>query len=217
MKAWGRLTDHDAAEIRRRYSGGGLSQDALAKEFGVSQSMICAIVRGYRHRGGPGRIYHRRPPPTEKICSICHQIKPITEFWIRRYKQGPRIGQQWPDSHCKPCRRGEDKTRRDENPELFRERQRQTALKFRKQTLDHYGGRCACCGESQYEFLSLDHIDGGGRQHRLSLKISNIDRWAKTHGYPPVLRVLCHNCNLARGFYGKCPHETERELTQCGS
>jgi hypothetical protein len=20
-------------------------------------------------------------------------------------------------------------------------------------------------------------------------------------------RVLCHNCNLARGFYGYCPHE----------
>jgi hypothetical protein len=21
--------------------------------------------------------------------------------------------------------------------------------------------------------------------------------------------VLCHNCNMARGFYGVCPHEKE--------
>ena len=28
--------------------------------------------------------------------------------------------------------------------------------------------------------------------------------WEK---YPPGYQVLCHNCNLAKGFYGSCPHQ----------
>ena len=39
----------------------------------------------------------------------------------------------------------------------------------RMEALTHYGGnppRCACCGESHVEFLSIDHINGGGRRHK---------------------------------------------------
>jgi len=30
-------------------------------------------------------------------------------------------------------------------------------------------------------------------------------------GYPDGFRVLCHNCNMAYGFYKTCPHVRERE------
>ena len=26
-----------------------------------------------------------------------------------------------------------------------------------------------------------------------------------------IFQVLCHNCNMSKGFYGYCPHEKERE------
>jgi hypothetical protein len=29
---------------------------------------------------------------------------------------------------------------------------------------------CICCGEKTLEFLSIDHINGGGRRHRDELK-----------------------------------------------
>lgn len=38
--------------------------------------------------------------------------------------------------------------------------------------LTHYSDnppKCVCCGESRYEFLSLDHIHGGGITHRLQV------------------------------------------------
>lgn len=38
--------------------------------------------------------------------------------------------------------------------------------------LNHYSKgtlMCKCCNENTYEFLSLDHIHGGGNQHRKSL------------------------------------------------
>lgn len=31
--------------------------------------------------------------------------------------------------------------------------------------------------------------------------------WLKTNGYPDGFQTLCHNCNMAKGFYGICPHK----------
>lgn len=83
--------------------------------------------------------------------------------------------------------------------------------------LDVYGGRfCSCCGETHIEFLTIDHINGGGTKHRKSEKIGNIYYWLRRNGYPSGYRVLCFNCNCARGHFGCCPHEKERELQDEG-
>jgi hypothetical protein len=34
--------------------------------------------------------------------------------------------------------------------------------------------------------------------------------YLRKHNYPPGFRVLCHNCNMAFGHFGRCPHEDER-------
>lgn len=79
--------------------------------------------------------------------------------------------------------------------------------KIRLEVLEHYGGLCVCCGETQIEFLSLDHKDNNGNAHRREVGRRNIAEWARQHAYPDFLQVLCHNCNLAKGFYGNCPHK----------
>lgn len=93
--------------------------------------------------------------------------------------------------------------------EVAAERNRRNTRKYRMAALGAYGGKCACCGESCYEFLGIDHIDGGGGKHRKELLKSgtHIYLWLKKNDYPDGYRVLCHNCNLAIGFYGACPHE----------
>lgn len=85
--------------------------------------------------------------------------------------------------------------------------------RLRLATLTAYGGKCACCGESRNEFLAIDHVNGGGNEHRRSLSTNprggagqTTYRWLRRAGYPPGFQVLCHNCNMARGFYGHCPH-----------
>jgi hypothetical protein len=60
------------------------------------------------------------------------------------------------------------------------------------------------------EFLSIDHVDGGGYQHRKQLKDDGLYRWLKRNKYPTGFQVLCMNCNVAKGHFGQCPHETER-------
>lgn len=84
----------------------------------------------------------------------------------------------------------------------------------RLQVLSHYSNRslqCKCCGERTYEFLSLDHIDGGGNQHRKKLGSKYIYSYLIHDNFPDGYQVLCHNCNLAKGFYKKCPHQRSPE------
>ena len=82
--------------------------------------------------------------------------------------------------------------------------------KLREEVIAAYGGKCVCppCGESNVGFLTLDHVNGDGAQHRKILKRkAGIFIWARENGYPPVLQVMCYNCNCGRATNGgQCPH-----------
>jgi len=85
-------------------------------------------------------------------------------------------------------------------------------VKARIEALQHYSGKsplCACCGEPRLPFLVIDHVDGGGHQHRKTLGVANIYIWLRLQNYPKGFRVLCHNCNMALGLYDQCPHQAE--------
>lgn len=82
--------------------------------------------------------------------------------------------------------------------------------KIRERLFEGYGGKCVCCGENKFEFLALDHVNGGGREERKTKSTQQIALTAIREGFPDTYRVLCHNCNQAIGWYGKCPHENER-------
>jgi protein-arginine kinase activator protein McsA len=125
-----------------------------------------------------------------KVCTRCKQEKPLDEFHLVSSKSDKRR------SICKECRR-----------EL--ERIRRRAL--REEVLKEYGYKCACCGESREEFLAIDHINGGGNTHRRLLRSHDgLYRYLKKNGFPKDnFRLLCHNCNMAIGIYGYCPHQGE--------
>lgn len=135
------------------------------------------------------------PTPGAKSCQRCRQRE--FEASRRRYMQDP----------------GKYKAR------LQRGRDRRRRLKL--EVLEAYGGlRCACPGcttpEGIHEFLSIDHVDGNGADHRRELfgdpkKGGNLYDWLKKNDFPPGFRVLCMNCNFALGHFGYCPHG---ELTQ---
>ncbi|MDA4129163.1 MAG: hypothetical protein OK457_00175 [Thaumarchaeota archaeon] len=93
---------------------------------------------------------------------------------------------------------------------------KQTNIKNRQIKLEvvkEYGGKCQCpggCDVTNPDWLSMDHINGGGVAHRKELKVIGLDfyRWLKKHKFPKKnFRLLCYNCNLSRGHLGRCPHE----------
>lgn len=93
------------------------------------------------------------------------------------------------------------------------ERHRVFNTQVRKEVFDHYGGAvCACCGETIEVFLEIDHINGGGNQHRRNETFArSIYKWLKANGFPPGFRVLCSNCNRAHGKLGYCPHQRKEQ------
>lgn len=101
-----------------------------------------------------------------------------------------------------------------ENPERVKQTRLDDRLRVRYDVFNHYGMKCACCGESRWQFLTIDHINGGGNKQRIELgmKGHKFHRWLRRQGYPEGYRTLCYNCNCVRGHLGYCPHENpERE------
>jgi len=98
------------------------------------------------------------------------------------------------------------------NKDVISEAAKKSNRGRRLKVLAHYScGKlvCNCCGEGQYEFLCIDHIDSNGNTHRREVKTNTIYQWLITNYYPDGFQVLCHNCNMAKGFYGQCPHTTQ--------
>jgi hypothetical protein len=81
--------------------------------------------------------------------------------------------------------------------------------------IDHYGAQCACCQEDFLPFLTIDHINGGGTQHRIELKQYGrgacFYQWLIQNKYPSGFQVLCANCNTAKGNKEKCPCQDKRD------
>lgn len=109
---------------------------------------------------------------------------------------------------CLACRQ-KMREWREKNPSWLarhREANRRTRLRLRTAILDHYGRTCACCGETEVVFLTLDHIDGGGEAHRKA-NHGNVYRDVVRRGYPSGFQTLCWNCNVGRRLAGGvCPH-----------
>jgi hypothetical protein len=93
-------------------------------------------------------------------------------------------------------------------------RKRENYKRKREQVIESYGGKCSCpgCEESHVEFLHIDHVNNDGNKARKSNIHSNgkgFLNWIIKNDYPPIFQLLCANCNLAKAFYGSCPHERE--------
>lgn len=72
----------------------------------------------------------------------------------------------------------------------------------------HYGNRCACpgCSITEPAFLTIDHIDGGGRRHRDEVGSGHeFYVWIIENNFPKTLQLLCANCNLGKMRCGECP------------
>lgn len=99
------------------------------------------------------------------------------------------------------------------NPDRARDKYRL----IRKNVIAKYGNACECCNEMTLQFLSIDHIIGGGHAERKAIGYRSIYRKLnKSAARLPEYRILCYNCNVSYGLYGYCPHkvtsETEEQL-----
>jgi hypothetical protein len=159
-----------------------------------------------------------------KQCKKCKQFKPENQFEkTKKTKSG--IGANCQDCHKEYMR---EKARKyyEENPEKFKKRNKswwkdnpiktkeiheKSRIKLKREVFEILGGsKCSCCGEKEFDFLSIDHKNNNGSKERKEKRLkggANFYVYVKNQKNPTeYYQVLCFNCNLAKGFYGKCPH-----------
>ena len=130
----------------------------------------------------------------------------------REYQRARLLG---PDGdHVRSLRRARVQAMRHRNPELARQYCRDSRTRIRSELIAAYGGRCVCCGETAAAFLTLDHTNHDGKEHRAAFGGRGIATSfqvysdLKRRGWPTDgFRLLCMNCNFATRFGAACPHD----------
>ena len=143
--------------------------------------------------------------PKRRVCRDCGAEKDLDEFVkARGYKDGRR-------SFCKTCWAAASMEYKQATPGSF-ERQAAASKRQRdeckEKVLDRYGRACSCCGEACTLFLTVEHLDGGGRKHRRTMGTQTIYVWLVNNGFPEGFTILCYNCNCVKRVNGGvCPHQ----------
>lgn len=196
----------------------------LAARFGITARSVRRIQKG-------DRWGHLQVIKKTKKCRNCSQelqqrkqvfcSKHCADEWYRNHLKG-RFLERALQNLCTTCGgvKFDDKSLCESCRKKSCKSAALTNRKLKEETIRQYGGACSCCGETKYEFLTIDHIKGDGAAHRREVFNAEraggpkIHRWLRANGYPKDrFRLLCYNCNCARGFFGYCPHEKEKERT----
>lgn len=141
-----------------------------------------------------------------KYCNGCKKTLPLSDFSInnikrKRYKY-----------ICKTC----DRADRRKHQKEYRDRLNNYYNKIKLEVFNHYSNgdiKCFCCGEKYIEFLTINHINGGGNIERKKLKGKGgkiFYAYLRTNHYPKGYNVLCYNCNCSMGNHGYCPHKVKK-------
>lgn len=102
----------------------------------------------------------------------------------------------------------------EKNQEYIKQYRYTHNIKLKTIVVNHYGGKCYCCGETAISFLTIDHKNNDGNKHRRNNSLNGSRQtysWIINSGFPPIFQIACYNCNCARAKEKDkiCPHKKE--------
>jgi len=141
--------------------------------------------------------------------------KQLHKEWREKMKQDPNWVRKERKKRLIWAKNNPEKIKSNykKNREKYLKHDKERRKKIKLEVLSYYSEgkmRCACkkCNIKGIQFLTIDHIKGSGRKHREQLKGNglgnNMYLWLKKNNFPKGFRVLCWNCNCAKGFFGEC-------------
>lgn len=158
----------------------------------------------------------------EKQCKSC-LAKYSREYREKNREKNNEYHREWRknlgDDYRKQCVDRRQRNIEEMTPGQlceFRENENNKAkrlyAKLRDEVFSVYGNKCACCGETEKLFLSLDHVKNDGAELKRSgihgKSANDFYRYVKKLGFPPDYQILCMNCNTGKHRNGGiCPHQ----------
>lgn len=140
-------------------------------------------------RGGRGTLPETLVTDVGRECTKCGRFKIWDEYYTHP------AGCRGHMARCKKCVLESQKPRSHD-----------VNLARKIKVMEAYGGKCACCGETELAFLTIDHVNNDGADHRREIGKGGLYYWLVREGFPEGFQVLCANCNLAKEICGACPH-----------
>lgn len=150
-----------------------------------------------------------------QVCSNCKVLNPSCGFYNNQHyckDCAKEYRHVWymtlPNRQAKRIYYG----RTEDKPGQYK-RRAEKAWTIRLEMIVAYGNKCSCCGEQRPQFLTLEHLLGGGNSHRDRLsRASATWRELKSQGWPQEgFTLLCWNCQMSKTHFGVCVHEQERQ------
>ena len=150
----------------------------------------------------------------KKQCSKCNAVKDVNEFYYSKDTVDKLT------CRCKVCHHNYTVSHKSQirlhnqkywilNRDKLISKSAKNYKETKQQVFDYYGGKCECCGETNYKFLTLDHIEQWKRKLNKYKGVYLYPTLIKRH-FPKYIRLLCWNCNCSRQYNnGICPHKTD--------
>jgi len=140
--------------------------------------------------------------PEVKAKKKTYRQTPQHLAYLKKYRESPRGKAIRKENRDRPENKLKIKTK-------WQEQRVQVYSVYSKRLSNSDIPCCNCCGETIMEFLAVDHVKG--RKHlpenEKNLKSKTLLPFLIKNNFPEDYQILCHNCNNAKAFYGKCPHE----------
>lgn len=156
-------------------------------------------------------------PDELKKCARCGEELPRSDFVPSSRKEGTDL--RYPAAYCRPCAAVKSQKYRSENRESTNASRRRSNRRKKIAALHRYGGKCRCCGEEQWPFLTFQHINADGGKERRSNGYIRGAEWYNELLNNPVrddIEVLCWNCHASEDYFGFCPHNGYPEDLEIG-
>lgn len=178
------------------------------------------------------------PKDGRKSCISClEDMKVRSKQAKKRYEQTPGLcancGADTDSYYCSPCKEKRYRRQKKRLKKRVKEglcikcpnealdghsyclcclnKQKEYRRLKKKEVFEAYGGaKCACCGESTFDFLTIDHVNNDGADHRREIGAGGTTTymWLIRNKFPEGFQVLCANCQLGKAVNGGvCSHQ----------
>jgi hypothetical protein len=125
-----------------------------------------------------------------KRCCTCHELRPLTEFNVRR---AAKDGLQ---SRCRTCSRAWYAEHREQHRAEVRRRTGVTRLEYKRRIGVHLQAHpCVDCGEADVRVLDFDHEVGTDKRADIASLVAACGRWSDVEAEIAKCSVRCANCH----------------------